>query len=107
VTARGELVAVVLPGEYGKPRPALVLQSDLLGELGTVVVCPVTSALRDADFRVAMEPTSGNGLQKPSQVMVDKITFVRRERLGQVIGVAEPAVMRGVERALLLVAGLA
>jgi mRNA interferase MazF len=42
MTQRGDLVTVSLPGDYGKPRTALVIQSDLLNELDSVVFCPVT-----------------------------------------------------------------
>lgn len=49
---RGDLVMVSLQGDYGKPRPALVVQSDLLTDLESVVLCPVTSDLRNAAFRV-------------------------------------------------------
>jgi hypothetical protein len=40
---RGEIVTIGLPGAYGKPRPALVIQSDLFNALGSVTVLPVTS----------------------------------------------------------------
>lgn len=63
MTLRGELVAISLPGDYGKPRPALVIQNDLLAELDSVVLCPVSSDLRTADFRVTVEPTANNGMR--------------------------------------------
>lgn len=63
MTQRGDLVTVALPGAYGKPRPALVTQSDLLAELESVLVCPITSDLRDVMFRVTVEPSLTNGLQ--------------------------------------------
>ncbi len=50
---RGDLVRVSLRGDYGKPRPALVIQSDLFAELDSIVICPITSSIRDAAFRVA------------------------------------------------------
>ncbi len=56
---RGQFVVVATAGDYGKPRPALVVQSDLFGELPSVVICPLTSTLRfDADqFRLEIEPS--------------------------------------------------
>ena len=46
---RGDVVLVVAPGDYGKPRPAVVVQSDLFNPThASVVVCPVTSDLIDA-----------------------------------------------------------
>lgn len=57
---RGDFVVVSLQGSYGKPRPALVIQSDLLSELDNVMICPVTSEIRDAMFRVVVEPDALN-----------------------------------------------
>src|ERR1700676_1928574 len=42
---RGDVVTIVLPGAYGKPRPALVIQSDLFDALGSLTVLPITSEL--------------------------------------------------------------
>ena len=72
MTKRGDLVTVSLPGDYGKPRPALVIQNDLLNELDSLVLCPVSSNLRTADFRVTVEPSAVIGLRQTSQVMVDR-----------------------------------
>ena len=43
---RGDLVTVALPGNYGKPRPALVIQSDLFEEHPSVTILPITSELK-------------------------------------------------------------
>ena len=103
---RGDLVTVALQGDFGKPRPAVVVQSDLLGELDSVVVCPVTSELRTAAFRVTVEPTSANGLQLLSQVMVDKLSTLTRSKVSEPFGRLDEDLMRAVDRALLLVVGL-
>ena len=103
---RGDLVTVSLQGDYGKPRPALVVQSDLLAELNSVVLCPITSELREAVFRVAIEPSAANGLQKPSQVMVDKLSTLPRARISEPFGRLDEERMRAVGRALLLVVGV-
>ena len=70
---RGDIVAVSLQGDYGKPRPALIVQSNLLTELESVVLCPITSDVRDAAFRITVDPDNANGLRVLSQVMVDKV----------------------------------
>jgi mRNA interferase MazF len=82
---RGDLVVVALPGDYGKPRPALIVQADLFNEThASVTVVPVTSTLVDAPlFRLTVEPSPGNGLRSPSQLMVDKVTTVSRARVTQ------------------------
>jgi len=105
---RGDLVAVALQGDYGKPRPALVIQSDLFNETHvSLTIVPVTSTIVDAPlFRVTVEPSRGNGLRTVSQIMVDKVTTVRRPRLGQTIGRLEEDVMLRVSRALALWFGI-
>jgi len=102
-------VVVAMPGDYGKPRPALVLQSDLFNETHTsITVAPVTSTIVDTPlFRVTVEPSRGNGLRLVSQIMVDKITTVRRQRVGQTIGRMEDDVMLRLSRALALWLGIA
>lgn len=105
---RGDLVTVAVQGDIGKPRPALVIQSDLFAAHATVTVLPVTSQLTAAPlFRVAVEPSAGNGLHKPSQVMVDKAITVKTDKLGPAIGRLEPAAMVEVDRCLAVFLGIA
>jgi mRNA interferase MazF len=101
---RGQFVTVSVAGDYGKPRPALVVQSDLFAELPSVVICPLTTTLRtDADqFRLEVEPSSQNGLRQLSQIAVDKITVVPAFKIGEVIGRADDALLLRVNRALAL-----
>lgn len=105
---RGDLVIVSLQGDYGKPRPALVVQSELLSDLESLILCPITSDIKDAaTFRITIEPNLGNGLKKLSQVMVDKISTVHRNKVSEAFGQIEEERMHAVERALLLVLGFA
>ncbi len=105
---RGELVTIALPGAYGKPRPALIIQSDLFDEHPSVTILPITSELRDAPlFRISVEPDAANGLRQRSQVMVDKVQTVPRSKLGARIGRLDAAAMLAVERALALFLGFA
>lgn len=106
MTQRGDLVTVSLQGDHGKPRPAVIVQSDLLAELESVVLCPVTSDLRNAVFRVTVEPNPVNGLHTLSQVMVDKLSTLPRARLSEPFGRLDAERMKMVERALLLVVGM-
>ncbi|WGZ33735.1 type II toxin-antitoxin system PemK/MazF family toxin [Xylella fastidiosa] len=103
---RGDLVTVSLQGDYGKPRPALIVQSDLLTELDSVALCPVTSDLRNAIFRVTVEPTAANGLRTLSQVMVDKISTLPRNKISEPFGRLNDEKMKAIERALLLIIGI-
>lgn len=106
MTKRGDLVTVSLQGDYGKPRPALIVQTDLLDALDSVVVCPVTSELRTALFRVTVEPSAVNGLKALSQVMVDKLLTLPRSKVSAAFGHLEDERMRAVDKALLLVIGV-
>jgi mRNA interferase MazF len=106
---RGDLVVVALPGDYGKPRPALIVQADLFNEThASVTVVPVTSTLVNAPlFRLTVEPSPGNGLRSLSQLMVDKVTTIPRARITQVIGRLEDDLVLRVSRALALWVGIA
>ena len=105
---RGDLVTIALQGDLGKPRPALVIQSDLFDAHPSVTILPVTSALRAAPlFRITVQPSAGNGLSKPSQVMVDKPQSVGREKVGDVIGRLDDETMMTVNRALAIFIGVA
>ena len=103
---RGDLVTVSLPGGFGKPRPALIVQSDLLADLESVVLCPVTSDLRNAAFRVTVEPNPANGLRSLSQVMVDKLSTLPRTKISEPFGRLDDERMKAIDRALLLVVGV-
>jgi len=102
-------VLAATTGDYGKPRPAVVTQSDIFNETHpSVVMCPLTTFRVEAPlFRITVEPTQGNGLRRPSQVMVDKITTLRRDRLRSTIGRLDQETMRRVDRALAVFLGLA
>ena len=101
---RGHFVVVATPGDHGKPRRALVVQSDLFSELPSVVICPLTSMLRDdADrFRLEVNPSKRNGLREVCQVAMDKITAIPVAKAGGVIGEADDALLLRVNRALAL-----
>ena len=105
---RGDFVTIAMQGDFGKPRTALVIQSDLFNEHATATVLLVSSALVDAPlFRVTVQPTPVNGLQKPSQVMVDKAMTVKRDKLGDVFGAASDSAMLEVGRCLAVFLGIA
>ena len=106
---RGDIVAVAASGDYGKPRPAVVVQSNAFPEThASVSICQMTSTIADApDFRVTVEPSTENGLRRLSQIMVDKPTTVRRERIGLQIGRLGVADVRRLNLALAFCLGLA
>jgi mRNA interferase MazF len=107
---RGDVVLTVLPGDYGQPRPAVVVQGDAVTEAdyGSVVVCPMTSATGQGLLvRVPVAPNEGNGLRADSEIMVEKLAGVSTRRLRGVIGRLDAVTMRAVDQALSVVLGFA
>jgi len=105
---RGDLVTIAISGDFGKPRPALIIQSDRFENTGTVTVLLVSGTLQDAPLiRVTVEPTRDNGLRVMSQVMIDKAMSVKRERVGRPFGHLDDDAMLSVSRSIALFLGLA
>ena len=105
---RGDVVIAVFSGDYGKPRPAVVVQTDLANPThSSMVLCPITSHLENAPlFRLEITPSAMNSLEKSCQIMVDKITTVRKDRVRQVIGRLDEDTMIRVNRSLAFWLGL-
>lgn len=105
---RGDLVTVCLQGDYGKPRPALIIQSDLFNLHPSITFLPITSHLLETPvLRITVEPLDENGLTKTSQIMIDKTTTLPADKIGRVIGRLDDATMISINRALILFLGLA
>lgn len=83
----GDLVTVAVQGDLGKPRPALVIQADQFSEDASATVLPITGMRVAAPLlRVTLQPSEESGLRKPSQAMVDKVTTVKRDKIGPAFG---------------------
>ncbi len=106
---RGDVVTVAASGDYGKPRQAVIVQTDALPDRhASVVICQMTSELSAApDFRITIAPTERNGLRVSSQVMADQPVTVRRERIGRQIGHLDDKDILRLNAALAFVMGLA
>jgi mRNA interferase MazF len=104
---RGDIV-IVAHGEFGRPRPAIVVQANELGEdTTTVLVCPITSLVTERlPVRPIIEPDEKSGLRARSQIMTDKMFAVRRERVRQVIGAIGANSTDQLASALLVVLGV-
>lgn len=102
-------MTVAASGDYGKPRPAVVVQTDALpAEHASVIVCQMTSDIVQApDFRVTIEPSEMNGLRTRAQIMADKPVTIRRERVGRTIGSLDEQDLARLNVALAFVIGLA
>ncbi len=105
---RGDIVIVSAPGDFGKPRPSVVVRSDLFTELPSVTVCLMSSELRDAPIlRITVDPTVENGLTRISQVQVEKLVTLALPRVGAVVGKLDGPAMERLTRSLALYLGIA
>ncbi|MGE0106750.1 MAG: type II toxin-antitoxin system PemK/MazF family toxin [Thiomonas sp.] len=105
---RGDLVTIAMQGDFGKPRPALVVQANQFSKNGSVTVLPVTSTLVAAPLlRVMVQPSAENGLHHRSQVMVDKAMTVKRNKVGPAFGRIDADALVEVERCLAVFLGIA
>jgi mRNA interferase MazF len=104
---RGDVVICAAPGDYGKPRPAVVVQSDLFnGTHSSVAVCPITSHPEDAPlFRILVPAGRTTGLKRESQVMVDKVIAIPRNKITGRAGTLPASALKEVDHALPSVAG--
>jgi mRNA interferase MazF len=101
---RGDVVICAAPGDFGKSRPAVVVQSDLFnGTHSSVVVCLITSHLQDAPlFRIPVPTGTATGLKLESQVMVDKVMAVPRNKITGRTGLLPAGVLQEIDHALRL-----
>ncbi|GAA5111553.1 MULTISPECIES: type II toxin-antitoxin system PemK/MazF family toxin [Bartonella] len=104
---RGSLVTIAIQGDFGKPRPALIIQANQFSEHTSMTVLPITSTLVDAPLlRITIQPNAKNGLQKPSQVMIDKIMTVRCDKMSSIFGSLQAKEMLEIERCLAVFLGI-
>jgi mRNA interferase MazF len=106
---RGDIVIVAAASDHGKPRPAVIIQTNAFPEThASVVICQMTSEVFEApNFRVTIDPSEKNGLWARSQIMADKPVTVRRARIGQSIGRLDDSDVGRLNIALAFVMGLA
>ena len=106
---RGEVWTAAGEGDYlAKPRPAVIVQSDLAWTTESITVCPITTELLGVKhLRITLLPDPLNGLRTESQVMIDKISTVRRTRLRRRVGTLSDADISRLDRAMLVHLGLA
>ena len=106
---RGEIWTVADGGGYaGKPRPVVIVQDEAFAALDSVTICPLTSDPSDLPlFRIPLLPQEDNGLRQESRIMADKITTVRKTKLGSRIGIVSPDDMRRLNQALVVFLGIA
>lgn len=105
---RGEIWTVSGAGYAGKPRPAVIVQDDRFDATASVTICAFTSDETEAPlFRLLVSPSANNGLSRPSRLMVDKLTTIARDKLGQRTGRLDNEDMVRLDRAILVFLGQA
>ena len=105
---RGDIVTIAMQGDFGKPRPALVIQADQFSEHTSTTILPLTGTLVAAPLlRITVQPNAENGLRKPSQVMADKVMTVKRDKVGPAFGRIDEDTMVEIERCLAVFLGIA
>lgn len=106
---RGEVWTVSGGAEYaGKPRPAVIIQDNHFDATASITLCAFTSDLTEAPLiRLVIEPSPSNGLKARSRLMVDKITTVPKSKLGERVGLLDPADIVRLNQAILVFLGLA
>ena len=105
---RGEVWTVSGAGYAGKPRPAVIVQDDRFDSTASVTVCAFTTDETEAPlFRLSVTPSERNGLGSVSRLMVDKLTTVSKDRLGQRLGRLDGEAEVRMNRAIAVFLGLA
>lgn len=106
---RGEIYTAAAKGAYtGKPRPVLVIQDDRFDATASITICPFTTNQVDAPLlRIEVEPTSENGLDQPSSLMIDKVTTIPKSNLGERLGALNDDQLVQLNRSLMVFLGLA
>ena len=102
------MVTAAFQGDLGKPRPAVILHADeFIENHVTLLLCPLTTFLADSPaFRPTLNPSSQNGLNAVSQIMVNKLTHLRKTAISQVIGHLNDEEIQQLETALINITGL-
>ena len=93
--------------DAGKPRPLVIVQDDSFDATASITVCAFTTDETDAPLILLLvEPTERNGLQLASRLMVDKLTTVRKVKLGKRIGRLEDRDISRLNQSILIFLGL-
>lgn len=105
---RGEVWTLSGSGHAGKPRPVVIVQDDRFDASAAITLCVFTTDDAEAPlFRLPVKASEGNGLRVESRLMVDKLTTVSKDRIGQRIGRLDDTDVQRLNRAIMVFFGLA
>jgi mRNA interferase MazF len=92
----------------GKPRPVTIVQDDRFDATDSITICPLTTDPTDAPLiRLPVEVSDTNGLNHASRLMVDKITTVPKNKMGERLGRLNDEDIVRLNRAIVVFLGLA
>lgn len=102
---RGDVVIVADPtaGDFaGKPRPAVIIQNSAFAvNHASVTVCIITSQLTGLKlFRLPLPADAATGLEKESEICIDKVQTVWAHRVGKHVGRLADSQMVDIDDAL-------
>jgi len=105
---RGEIYTAAARGPYtGKPRPVVILQDDRFDATASITICPFTTNPVEAPLiRLPIDSSEENGLDQPSQLMIDKVTTVPRSSVSDRLGRLRDDELVALNRALIVFLGL-
>jgi mRNA interferase MazF len=104
---RGDIALVAVPGNYGKPHPSIIVQSDQLVDVDSVVVALISTHKVEAPLgRMSIAAGAETGLERDSDIMVEKLIAVPRRKVRAVIGRLSDAEMLTLGRMLAFALGL-
>lgn len=77
----------IIGSEQGGRRPAVVISGNLVNEnLTTIIICPLTSKLKNYHGNLILKPNDVNGLKEVSEVMTIHIRSISKQRIKAKIG---------------------
>jgi len=77
----------IIGSEQGGRRPAVIISGNLANDnLKTVIVCPMTSKLKNYHGNLILNPNEKNGLNKKSEVMSIHVRAIAKQRIRKKIG---------------------
>lgn len=95
-------------GYTGKPRPVVIVQEYSFDATDSITICAFTTDEADAPlFRIEIQPSEANGLRRNCRMMVDKITTVRKSKMGLRLGILDDESIIKLNQAMLVFLGLA
>ena len=93
--------------ETGKVRPVLIVQTNLLKDHPSTVVCPITTNISPSSDILRVHIKKGiTSLKHDSDIMIDQIRAIDNRRLTQKIGELPPDIQKRVKENIKIILDL-